>query len=286
MMDSRLKTFLCLCETMNYGQAAKALSLTQPAVTQHIQYLERNYGAKLMHYHGRQLEITEAGRILEQKAKAMRRIEADINALIRRCEPSCLTIGATKTIGEFVLPEPLLRYLGTVELGLNLIVDNTDGLLEMVMDSQIDFAMIEGNFDRRGFDHRVIRKEAFMGMCSLNHPFCGRSITLKQAMEETLILRETGSGTRMILEQTLRGQGYDCKDFKRVVTVNHFGVIRSLVKRGAGITFAYRPVATGEELGCFTVKGMVMSHEFAYVYLPDTGTEEKIAAFESASCWN
>ena len=47
MQDFRVKTFLTVCRTLNYTRAAEELALTQPAVSQHITYLEREYGAKL-----------------------------------------------------------------------------------------------------------------------------------------------------------------------------------------------------------------------------------------------
>ena len=51
MQDFRVKTFLTVCRTLNYTRAAEELALTQPAVSQHITYLEREYGAKLFTYH-------------------------------------------------------------------------------------------------------------------------------------------------------------------------------------------------------------------------------------------
>ena len=58
MQDCRVKTFLTVCRTLNYTRAAEELALTQPAVSQHITYLEREYGAKLFTYHRKKLELT------------------------------------------------------------------------------------------------------------------------------------------------------------------------------------------------------------------------------------
>ena len=43
MLDFRVETFLCVCQTMNFTQAARRLNITQPAVSQHIKYLEQHY---------------------------------------------------------------------------------------------------------------------------------------------------------------------------------------------------------------------------------------------------
>lgn len=70
-MDPKLKTFLVLCETMNYHAAAELLHLTQPAVTKQIQALEAQYQAKLFSYDERKLKKTEAGEILEEYARSI-----------------------------------------------------------------------------------------------------------------------------------------------------------------------------------------------------------------------
>ena len=62
MQDFRVKTFLTVCRTLNYTRAAEELMLTQPAVSQHISYLEKEYGAKLFTYRHKKLELTRAGR--------------------------------------------------------------------------------------------------------------------------------------------------------------------------------------------------------------------------------
>ena len=54
MLDFRIHTFLCVCRHMNYTKAAAELHITQPAVSQHIRYLENEYHAKLFDYTGKQ----------------------------------------------------------------------------------------------------------------------------------------------------------------------------------------------------------------------------------------
>ena len=50
MQDFRVRTFLTVCRTLNYTRAAEELHITQPAVSQHIAFLEREYGADLFTY--------------------------------------------------------------------------------------------------------------------------------------------------------------------------------------------------------------------------------------------
>ena len=54
MLDYRINTFLKVCETLNYTLAAKELHITQPAVSQHIHYLEEEYETTLFVYSNKQ----------------------------------------------------------------------------------------------------------------------------------------------------------------------------------------------------------------------------------------
>lgn len=52
MLDFRVETFLAVCRHMNFTKAARELSITQPAVSHHIRYLEQAYGAALFRHNG------------------------------------------------------------------------------------------------------------------------------------------------------------------------------------------------------------------------------------------
>ena len=61
MLDFRVYTFLAVCEYMNYTRAAEALHITQPAVSQHIRYLENMYQVKLFLAEGKKIHLSPAG---------------------------------------------------------------------------------------------------------------------------------------------------------------------------------------------------------------------------------
>ena len=76
MLDFRVQTFLTVCRTLNYTQAARELNITQPAVSQHIAALERHYGAPLFVKEGKRPRLTEAGKLLQQVCITMVRMGA------------------------------------------------------------------------------------------------------------------------------------------------------------------------------------------------------------------
>ena len=59
MLDNRILTFLTVCKEMNYTRAAEQLHITQPAVSQHIQYIEEYYGVKLFTFSGKKNNLFE-----------------------------------------------------------------------------------------------------------------------------------------------------------------------------------------------------------------------------------
>ena len=107
-----------------------------------------------------------------------------------------LSIGATKTIGEYVIGDHVSAFLSEPDHRISVTVENTETLLTDLSAGKIDFALIEGYFDRSRYASRLYRKEPFVGLCGKSHPFAGRTITLDELWDQDLILREAGSGTR------------------------------------------------------------------------------------------
>jgi len=281
MLDRRILTFLTLYDTMSYHEAARRLSLTQPAVTQQIHSLEAEYGQKLFLYDHRRLRRTEAADTLALYARGMARSDRLLReAMAESAEHPHLRIGATKTIGDFVLTDAVTQYLSVPERQLKLIVDNTRNLLRLLEQDEIDFAAVEGDFDKRRYGSRLLRMEPFVGICAQDHPFAGRLVPPEELVRQTLFLREPGSGTRSVAERMLLGLGCPPEQFDRVVCVNSFGLLCRLTAHGSGVSFVYRSVAENESsLATFTVTGEPVLHAFHYVFLRDCGAEALIDSF-------
>ena len=159
MLDYRMQTFLTVCRTLSYHKAAELLHISQPAVTQHIQFLEREYGCRLFVYQNRSLRKTQAAETLEQYARAMRYNEIDLRRRLREERVQQVRVGATKTIGDYVLNDQIRQYLQSGEHELTVIVDNTEHLLRLLDENHLDFAIVEGYFDKNVYDSRCLRRE-------------------------------------------------------------------------------------------------------------------------------
>lgn len=271
MVDTKLLTFLKLCDTMNYRMASQLLHITQPAVTQHIQALEAEYGCKLFQYEGHKLFLTAKGEQLQLYARESVSRERRLLEAIREPERTVLRIGATKTIGAYVLGGMLRQFLQDPHNLADVCVANTEILLQMLNHDELDFAMVEGFFDKSKYGWQTMKEEAFVGICAKEHPFAGKKVMLEEIFSQTLILREKGSGTRAILEEVLREHNYATAQFERILCVNDFLLIERLVGQGSGISFVYETVAAScPQLAVFWLSGHEIRREFNYVYLNNT----------------
>lgn len=282
MLDNRILTFLKLCEKMNYTKTAEALHITQPAVTQHIRYLEEHYGCRLFSYTGKLLRLTEKGELLRRLAAEMVANEIGIQKEMARTEEQeiHLRIGATKTIGEFVFPAIMCRFLReNPRYRLHLYVDNTKTLLQMLEKGELDFTILEGFFDKEKYAYQLYRMERFIGTCGKDSKLAGKRLRLEDIRSEGLVLREEGSGTREILEGILKENNFTIGSFPSVQEISNFSAIKELVKANIGITFSYYPMVKQElEEGTLVeldIEDFQIYREFNYVYMKNNLFEEK-----------
>ena len=270
-MDSKLHTFLTLCQTMNYRIAAEQLHLSQPAVTKQIHALEQALQTKLFRYDGHTLHKTEACLLLERYAISQQYQFEELQLAMAGKKRLKLRIGATKTIGDYVLIDAITAYLRDPAHELSLVVDNTKHLLQMLDENQLDFAVIEGNFSKTKYDSYLLRMEPFVGICAKNSPLCGKTVSIGDLLKETIIVREEGSGTRRIFEERLTASGYELSDFSRDICISSFISVRELVAGSIGISFLYQSVIANDgRIGTFTIPGITEPHPFHVVYTRNT----------------
>ena len=277
MIDHRIDTFLSLCETSSYTETAKVLNMTQPTVTQHIQYLEKHYQVRLVSKKGKQFKLTNEGKMLQKYAKRIKANSERITPLLHRLQKGeeVLKFGATLTIGEYMMPPILLRLLeDEPETKISMFVENTQLLLEMLWKGEIDFALLEGHFEQNEFDSQLLSNETYVGVCSPENPIAHESNELHDLLNQTLIIREVGSGTRDILEQSLYNQNLSVDDFNRTIEIGNMNAIKELCRHNKGITFMYQEaVKTELETGVLTeipIKDFTISHPFSFVYLKNS----------------
>ena len=280
MLDYRILTFLKLCETMNYRITAEELNMTQPAVTQHIHYLEEEYKCKLFIYNRKKLEKTNQAILLEEYARSAYYNEIYLKRKIKSENKIKINIGATKTIGEFVIGEKIKKLVKNEKYDISLTIDNTEKLIKLMELNKLDFILVEGIFNKDKYGYKLYKKDDFIGICSKNHKFNGKSIKFEELFKEDIIIREEGSGTRGIFEQFLSENSFSLEFFKKKITINNFNLIKELVSANCGISFVYNSVVNkNDDIGKFYFKNKI-EREFNYLYLKNTAAKELVDFFD------
>ena len=273
MLDSRTETFLAVCREMNFTRAAEKLHITQPAVTQQIRFLEAHYGVKLFHFEGKKMFLTDAGKLLYRSFLAFYDNEVYLKEQLDflGSKKRTLRFGATLTVGEFMVAEPLARFLRMhPRADIAVTVANTRELLQKLDTGEIDFALLEGDYPHGQYRHRTYRREPFIAVCSGTHVFPQTPHSLHDLKGECMIVRETGSGTRTIMEHILEESDVCLQDFANVVTVGNMSAIKDLVQADCGVTFLYA-VAVKREIAEGTIRQIPLKidpvqHEIAVVW--------------------
>ena len=286
MLDFRTDTFLTVCKTMNFTAAARELHITQPAVSQHIHFLENEYQTTLFEYHNKQLSLTPAGEVLKRRLTSMKNdeknIQLEIRSLSNRIES--LSIGVTMTIGEYAIVDRLASFLlNHPHMNIHLHYGNTALLLGLLDAGEIDMAIIEGNYPKEHYAHKKYSTEDYIAVCAANHQFVsGTPSTVSELIKERLIVRKAGSGTRNILEENLLARGLRISNFTHYIEVENMHTIISFLKKDCGISFMYK-VAVLEELNQNILKEIQlddfkMKHDFDFVWGKNSIYTEKYLA--------
>lgn len=275
MIDYRLNTFLNLCDTLNYTITAKNLHMTQPAVTQHIQFLEEHYKVELFIYENRKLHLTEAGKKLYDYAISLKIDSEKIEKSLMKIDfgISELKFGATLTIGEYIMPEILsVLKKENPKLNISMRVANTENLIKLLHQGVIDFAIIEGHFNKLEYEYFLFSNEKFIGVRKKSEKL--NSYKLKELYTENLIVRERGSGTREILEQILYEQNLNMENFNQIMQIGNINAIKKMVENDLGITFLYEKAVEKKildnKLEEINIENFNMTREFNFIFLKDS----------------
>ena len=161
MLDHRVLTFLTVCDELNFTRAAQKLHISQPAVSQHIQYIEEYYQVQAFRFQGKRIFLTEAGILLRDSLTSLYNNETYLKEQLMSITDLKYRVhfGATLTVGEFMIAEPLSHFLAAhPDSDLSVTVANTELLLQKLDAGEIDFAILEGNYPRHLYRHVLCQR--------------------------------------------------------------------------------------------------------------------------------
>lgn len=277
MVDTKLYTLLAVVETNSYTRAAEQLSLTQPAVTQHIKQLEKELNVKILNRVGSEIKLTNAGNIIVRYAR--RSI-----ALYNRMEQSLLdeqrqiqrlTVGITHTAESNAVAEVLGKYSAkNPGTSIAIITDSISNLYDRLKNYELDLAVVEGTVPDTNIHSLLLDTDSLVLVMSNNHPLAKKSmITISELRKEPLILRRPSSGTRNLFTAHLESHNMSLDEFNVILEVDNIATIKDLIRRDIGVSILAKSVCLDElkkgKITVLPIENLSMIREINILYHSD-----------------
>lgn len=228
-----LEIFVSVCECGTTVKAAEQLHITQPSISTAIQEMEKNYDVILFNRVNQRLVLTEDGRSLFQRAKQVLTSFNDFESYAeKKKENKCVKIGSTLTIGKTLLPELLSKTERQFpDISPYVKISKASDIESALLMGNIDFALVEGEPDSSGIEKISFSKDSLSVICG-NQYRISDYITLENLSKHKLIVREKGSASRNLLEDTFKSYNLT---FTPYIESQSNEAIISLVEENLGV---------------------------------------------------
>lgn len=277
MVDPKLYSLVKVHECGSFVAAAKQLSVTQPAVSQHIKALESELNVRIFERTNGRIVLTKQGEMVVRCARRMIALE---NALKGELKDSLsnvehLTIGITHTAESNPVAEALAKYCAQQRgISIKIITDTISNLYEMLRSYELDIAIVEGRMNDPEIRYLMLDTDYLVLAVSPNHPFAGRSmVSLSELKRERMILRLPTSGTTNLFVAHLESNNMSISDFNVILEVDNAATIKDLVRRDFGVSILPRSVCLDElkksKISVVPVENLSMMREVNIAYRSD-----------------
>jgi DNA-binding transcriptional LysR family regulator len=251
--------------------------MTQPAVTFQIRQLEEYFNTRLFDRTHNGINLTKAGQIVKSYAEQIIRQYNEMDNEVRQLTgdvEGMLVLGASTTIGEYVIPRLLGEYQAKFPgVAIRLQVANTLGVIYMVENNQVDVGIVEGPVGNKNLVASVCWDDELVAVMPVGHPLERiKKLTLDKLLKYPFIAREEGSGTREVINRYLAEQKFDFRDFDLIMELGSPESIKSAVAAGLGVSIL--SVATLEKerkLNLLAQRGLnpPITRPFSIIYQRD-----------------
>ena len=287
MLDAKLETLLVVAEEKSFTKAASILSLTQPAVSNHISLLEKEIGVKIFFRNKGEVKITPEGEIVVKYAKRIKslykRMFDKISELDRQITK--LRVGITHTAESNEIAEILAKFgVSHGNINITIITDSIKNLYEMLENYEIDFAVIEGRRQVGELNYLMLDTDYLVCILSNNNPLSKKSmVSLSDLKKEHIILRLPESETRKLFEATLTSMNYSIDNFDVSIEVDNIATIKDLIRKDLGVSVLPQSACMDElrkgKITALPIENLSMARETNIVYNRDFARLDLIRDF-------
>ena len=269
-------TFKAVAELGAISRAARRLNLSTSAVSQQITQLEQHYGCKLFLRTGHGVTLTESGEVLYRYIVSLLHTISESKRQLEHLNEATsvsVSIGASFTVAEYLLPKVLPYYRAKSPVRVSVTMANSQSIMDQVINREIGVGLIEAPLSHPDAIVHPFCTDRLSIVVGDRHPWAHRTtLTLDEFIAEPIILREPGSGTRMVLESSLSSIGLGVENLKVRMILGTTQAIKAMVLAGVGISAMSPLVLSSEERVRFhllTVEGLDLYQHFSVVHPSD-----------------
>lgn len=237
----QLQVFSAVARHENLGRAAEELFLTKGAISQSLQELEKHLGTLLFDRVHPYIRLNHEGARLRAQADELLQRAGEIERLFTTGQSPCLNVGASKTIGDHILPALLHAFEKRCGWLPQAHIANSDRLLELAADFTLDVVLLEGEEHHPDLIIKDWLADEMVVMAHKGHALTkGTRHSLRELDGERWILREPHSGTRAYFDHIL---GPLIAPYRVALSLSSPEAVLGMVEQGMGLTFASRLTA-------------------------------------------
>ncbi len=249
MLDiTRLNTFVYAAENLSFSEAGKRMHLTQPTVSHHIKILEEDLGVVLFERSGSGIKLTEAGRLLLPHARKLIHQSIDIEEMMGSFQQRImghLRIACSTTAGKYILPQLAARFRDRNPLiSVSIPACSPENAIQRLVDGEANLAVVSYEASGEGLEHQEFATDSIILIVPAGHPWAWRpSIGPEELLEERIVMRSPGSGTRRVLLAELARHDIGIDDLNIFLELGNAEAIVRTVAEGYGVSFVSRLAA-------------------------------------------
>ena len=241
----QLRILKAVAKEKNFTKAAQLLYLSQPSLSKQIKTLEKNLDISLVYRENNKICLTENGKIFLQYAERILALcEESCRALIdlKNGERGDLTVGASQTIGTYLLPRVLALFAQNYpQIDLKVQVNSTRTIAKNVINREIDIAIVGGKIPaelKKNLTVTNFVEDEFSLIIPRSHPFAAKKkITKKDLYHLNFITLNSNSTIRKFIDNVLSQNQIETKQLKIIMQLNSIEGIKTAVSLGLGAAF-------------------------------------------------
>ena len=274
ILDFRLLVFKTVAQKGSFTKAADELSISQPAVSKHINELETQLGGPLFIREIGKITLTEKGEKLLEYSKRILYLYRCINEeLTQNGErfSGTLSIGASSTISQYVLPEIVARFKNEhPEIKITIKSGNSEQIEKMLTYGEIDFGIIEGRSNKAGLHYEHFADDEIVLVCAdRNENKELTELTLEKLSCLPLVIREYGSGTLDVIEHAIELHGKSLKNMNIEIQFGSTESIKRYLSNSESFAMisisAIRSELKERKLKVIEIKDLEIFREFRFI---------------------